>query len=218
MSQKYLEKVVPKVVTDGRFVTREGIVQANVSGYRDDTRAVLDREVAPHFRDAATKKQIHDSYKLPLLSALEGLTAVKGQPPKSLGLECDALAVDAEGRLIALEIKPGSVGTLAWVAAQATMYSRMLQHWVDNDPGWQSTVTKVFEQRAALGLVSSDFVLPALQQRVVPAVAFQRIASPEYIKRMHAVQDALLEAGVGDPDLRFYAVAPSGRLDPHQRP
>ena len=77
---------------------------------------------------------------------------------------------------------------------------------------------KSFAQRKALGLVSPEFVLPDLQPKVVPAVAFQRVASKKYVEQMYAVQDALLAEGVGDPGLVFYSVAPSGRLDKHQRP
>ena len=47
-------------------------------------------------------------------------------------------------------------------------------------------------------------------------MAFQRVASPVFIQRMYDVQDTLLDEKVGDPELAFYAVAPSGRLRPAQ--
>lgn len=217
--EAYLERAIPKIVTNGRYVKTEGIVQALVSGYfGDHNRAVIDREVAPSFRDTVTKDRIHASFNVPLVEALDRRRPVPGVPPARFGMECDALAVDAAGHLVAIEIKPGSVSSLAWVSAQATMYARVLQHWLENDPTWRATVSNVFAQRQALGLVPAGFKLPGLQPRVVPAVAFQRVASPVFIKRMYDVQDALLEEHVGDPELKFYAVAPSGRLDEHARP
>lgn len=217
--EAYLERAIPKIVTDGRYVKTEGIVQASVSGHFDDhSRALIDREAMPYFRDTATKDQIHATYNDPLVEALERRRPVPGIPPARFGMECDALAIDAAGHLVAIEIKPGSVASLAWVAAQATMYAQILQHWVDNDATWQTTIKSMFAQRQALGLVPSQFKLPKLQRRVAPAVAFQRVASPVFIERMYDVQDTLLEEKVGDAELAFYAVAPSGRLDPHVRP
>lgn len=81
---------------------------------------------SPSFRDTATKNAIQDAIRAPLLAAL-ATADVPGSPPKSMGLECDALAVDAAGHLVAMEIKPGSVSSLAWVSAQATVYARALQ-------------------------------------------------------------------------------------------
>lgn len=215
----YLERVIPKVVTDGRYVKTEGIVQAVVSGHLGDaSRVILDREVAPYFRDTAGKNAVQKLYSDPLASAITKRKPAPGNPPKTFGMECDALAIDAAGHLVAIEIKPGSVSSLAWVPAQATMYARVLQHWVDKDPLWREIIEKSFAQREALGLVPPTFKLPKLQPTVIPAVALQRVASAQYVARMYDVQDALLAEGVGDPALTFYAVAPSGRLDKHQRP
>lgn len=215
----YLERVIPKVVTDGRYVKIEGIVQAAVSGHLGDaSRVILDREVAPSFRDTSTKDAVRHLYGPPLAEALAKRKPAPGSPPKGFGMECDVLAIDAAGHLVAIEIKPGSVSSLAWVAAQATMYAKVLQHWVDHDPLWKAIIAKSFAQREALGLAPPAFALPELEPKVVPAVAFQRVASQKYVKQMYDVQDALLAEGVGDPALVFYSVAPSGRLDKHQRP
>lgn len=218
--ERYLEKIIAFTVTEGgKYVKTEGIVQAAVSGYRGDhLRAVIDREVVPSFRDIATKTRIHRECSDPLVKALTQANLGFGKPPSSFGMETDALAVDQDGRLVAIEIKPGSVGSLAWVPAQATMYARVLQRWVDLDKDrWKSVIEKVLDQRRKIGLVASDFKAKDLQPRVVPAVAFQRVANDVYIDRMYTVQDALLAAGIGDPDLKFFAVAPSGRLDVHTR-
>jgi hypothetical protein len=207
------------VVKEGRYITTEGIVQAAVSGYLGGAeRVVLDREVGPYFRDTPTKQAVHKRYSDPLETAIDRRKPAPGTPPTRFGMECDVLAIDAAGHLVAIEIKPGSVSSLAWVAAQATMHANVLQHWISHDNRWVEIIENSFSQRKALGLVPPAFQLPELQPTVVPAVAFQRVASPVYVQRMYEVQDALLTEGVGDPALTFYAVAPSGRLDQHQRP
>lgn len=218
--ERYLENIIAFTVNvGGKYVKTEGIVQAAVSGYvGDHLRAVIDREVAPSFRDTAIKQQFQKAASDPLVNAITKANLGFGKPPASFGMETDALAVDQEGRLIAIEIKPGSVSSLAWVPAQATMYARILQRWVDEDDDWREVITKSLKQRRKIGLSAPGFKAADLQPRVVPAVAFQRVAKDVYIDRMYQVQDALLAAGVGDPDLEFYAVAPSGRLDVRTRP
>lgn len=221
--ESYLERVIPFVIESRRLVATEGLVQAAVTNYAEGgERVVLDREVTPHFRDTATKETIRQLYSAELVQALASVPGVKGRPPVRFGMKCDLLAVDADGRLLAIEVKPGSVGSLAWVAAQATMYAKVLQHWIDESearppsdrwPSWRDIVTTSFEQRKLLGLTPAGFSLPALQPEVIPAVAYQRIAHPTYLDRMRAVQTALLNAGVGDPRLKFYEVSLSGRLD-----
>ncbi|GAB3862606.1 hypothetical protein GCM10028801_28410 [Nocardioides maradonensis] len=216
--ERYLEKIIAFTVTNGgKYVKTEGIVQAAVSGYLGDhVRAVIDREVMPSFRDTATKTRIHQECSNPLAQALTEADLGFGAPPSSFGMETDALAVDQDGRLIAIEIKPGNVSSLAWVPAQATMYAQVLQRWVDEDKNhWKQIIEKTLEQRRRIGLAAPHFKAKDLQPRVVPAVAFQRVANQTFIDRMHQVQDALVHAGVGDPELEFYSVAPSGRLDAH---
>ncbi|WP_183097415.1 hypothetical protein [Nocardioides pelophilus] len=212
--ENYLERIIPAVMTDGRLTATEGLVQAAVSVYiGDSTRVMLDREVTPYFLDTATKNAILTSYSNPLAEAIEASNPVPGKPRTPFGARCDVLALRKDGCLVAIEVKPGSVASLAWVPAQATMYARVLQHWVDNDPGWAEIITASYEQRHRLGLVPEGFKLPKLQPRVVPAVAFQRIASAEYIDRMFKVHKALQTSTAGHPDIQFFEVSLSGRLD-----
>lgn len=212
--ENYLERIIPAVMTDGRLTATEGLVQAAVSVYiGDSTRVMLDREVTPHFLDTATKSAILASYSAPLADAIEASAPVPGKPRTPFGARCDVLALRDDGCLVTIEVKPGSVASLAWVPAQATMYARVLQHWVDNDPDWADIVAASFEQRRRLGLVPEGFKLPTLQPRVVPAVAFQRIASEEYIARMFKVHHALQASPAGHPEIQFFEVSLSGRLD-----
>lgn len=213
--EDYLEKVIPKASFDhGRT---EGAVQAAASAFFDGTRVMLDREVLPHFLDTPTRTSVLTPLSAALADALVLAQPVPGKVPTSFGSECDLLALDDKGRLMAIEVKP-SVSSLVWTPAQATMYSQVLQAWIADDPGWKTVVTTMLDQRQRLGL-APPFVpnLPDVAQ-VVPVIAVQRGASATYLYRLWTVQQALLDAGVGDPALEVYEVSLSGRLTSVERP
>lgn len=212
--EEYLEKVIPSAsVTHGRT---EGAVQAAASAFSDGTRVMLDREVIPHFLNAAVKSAVIAPLSSGLADALARRRPVPGKPPPSFGAECDLLAVDRDGRLLAVEVKP-SVSSLVWTPAQAAMYAGVLQAWVDDDgagtPGWRAVVTGMLDQRRQLGLAPRLALALPDQPVVVPVIAVQRGASRELISRLWRVQQALLDEGVGDPSLEVYEVSLSGRLD-----
>jgi hypothetical protein len=212
--EEYLEKVIPSAsLTHGRT---EGAVQAAVSAFSDGTRVMLDREVTPHFLNTDVKKSVLGPISKRLSDALARTKPVPGKPPASFGAECDLLALDRDGRLLAVEVKP-SVSSLVWTPAQATMYARVLRAWVADDeadtPGWRAVVTGMLDQRRQLGLTPRFSVtLPAVPD-VVPVIAFQRGASSKLVARLWQVQQALLDEKVGDPTLEVYQVSLSGRLD-----
>ena len=190
-------------------------MQAAVSVFKgDDTRVMLDREVIPGFVDDPTRKRVIAGFSAELAAAVVA-AGLPGRPPASFGPKCDLLALHMDGYLEAIEVKPQNVSSLAWVPAQATMYSKLLAFWIDNDPDWEDTIQRIFNQRQILGLIPPGFSMPAhLRPRVVPAVAFQRTASGPYVDRMFQVQDHLVQVGVGDPELTFYRASLSGRLMP----
>ena len=210
----YLERVIPAAAE--RFGAKEGGVQAAVSSFRSRTQVMLDREVTPSFRDTATKANILTSCRAPLLEALHNADLPYGKVPKSLGAECDLLAVDARGRLLAVEVKPLSGGNIAWVPAQAAMYARVLQRWVDTDSEHTRVIEGMLAQRQAVRLAPKfDLALPA-KPYVVPVVALQRGASAEKITRMQRVRGLIDQVNEQDgiPPLEIYEVSLSGRLDP----
>ncbi len=215
--ETYLESVIP-IAARGSHASKEGSVQAAVCSFRGERqRAMLDREVMPSFKDAYTKKKILEDCAAPLLEALKTKPA-PGKPPARLGPECDVLAIDTtEQRLIAVEIKPSNTSTLAWAPAQATMYASVLTEWITRDEDWFAVVEGTVEQRRRLGLIPR-LEISALKREVIPAVAVQRGANTKYMDRMWAVQDALIAAGVGYPDLKVYEVSLSGRLDSIEHP
>jgi hypothetical protein len=213
--EDYLESVIPEATRT--HAGKEGPVQAAASVFSSRERVMVDREVTLHFRDGTVRKQILGEITEPFVKAVQGIAGVEGRPPSSFGDECDLLALDEHGRLLAVEIKPEGVGTIAWASAQATVYAQMLERWVRTKPqGTDHPLTilrGMLDQRARLGL--APLQRPGIPERpeVVPVVAIGRgEKSKTYLDRMKTVQRALLDAGVGNSALEVYEVSLAGRL------
>ena len=204
----YLDRIIPLAAeSHGK---KEGAVQAAVSSFHSGDRVILDREVTPSFKDKAFKADFMAACQQPILAALKNANLGFGTTPTKLGNECDALAVDARGRVLAVEVKPLGVGSIAWVVAQATMYARILQGWLDAeaDAGEQpgDVLSGMLEQRNAIRLAPRfPFQIDA-SAKVVPVVALQRGASPEMIRRMCAVRDVLKGIDTGVAEAEIYEI------------
>lgn len=211
--ERYLDRIIPIAAqSHGR---KEGAVQAAITSFANDRLFMIDREVTPAFEDEKQKDTFMRECEGPILDALTKAELDFGGVPKRLGNECDALAVDADGRLLAVEVKPLGVGTIAWVAAQAAMYARIMQGWVDS-AGEQAgdVVHGMFDQRARVGLLSGSIAI-ATPIEVVPVVALQRGASRELIRRMLEVRDILAaDAHLGIPPVEIFEVSLVGELLP----
>jgi hypothetical protein len=213
--ENYLEKVIPDAAA--HHASREGAVQAAASVFTHHDRIMIDREMALHFRDDPTKKRIMQEVGAPFVRAVKGVPAVPGAAPASFGGECDLLALDTRGRLLAVEVKPRNTGTIVWSGAQATVYARLIKKWVEAPPqGTDRPVTilrGMLEQRHRLGLARSSRPNVPEKLEVVPVVAVQRGAKQAYLERLQLVQNALLEAECGDASLEVYEVSMAGRMD-----
>jgi hypothetical protein len=212
----YLEKVIPAAVRSHGLT--EGAVQAVVSNSKTTDWAILDREVLPSYRDASYKKDMLLAAMRPILAVKEHVQAL-GQAipggPTSLGAECDLLAVDTNGRVLAIEVKPASGGTVAWVPAQAAMYARLLQQWIDAEPEHsREVITGTLLQRQALGH-STEFntALPA-KLTVTPVVVLQRGATSGAIGQMRAVRDVINARVKGLAPIEIYEVSILGDFTP----
>lgn len=211
--ERYLERVVPDAVRSHGLT--EGAVQSAVSSYAGSKRVMLDREVTPAFRDSPFKSETLAKCREPILDVLRGLEL--GIPlPKSLGAECDLLALDTSGELFAVEVKPFKGAGIPWVPAQAAMYARVLQAWLDADDtpgdGPREVLQGMLEQRKRLGLVTGFDATVAQSPRVTPLVALQRGASKTSLERMDKVRDALDAADLGIPPMKVYEVSLTGEL------
>ena len=153
----------------------------------------------------------------PFAAAVKDIPGVPGAVPSSFGGECDLLALDTKGRLLAVEVKPRGTSTIVWSGAQATVYARLIERWVRTPPqGTDQPLTilrAMVEQRALLGLAPPRRAGLPENLPVVPVVALQRGAHPKYVQRLQTVQEALLTRGVGDPALEVYEVSMAGRMD-----
>jgi hypothetical protein len=223
--EAYIERVVPAATA--RHASQEGTVQAAASGFSSMDRAMVDREAALHFRDQKTKNGIMSELTDPIVRAVSSIEGIPGKYPTKFGGECDLLAIDGAGRLLAVEVKPRSTGTIRWAAAQATVYAMLFSRWISadrsrstrsdsaNTPDAPGEILRgMLRQRRDLGLC--ERIRPDLSDHpeVVPVVAVQRGASRKYLDDLMRVQEGLLSSGVGDPRLEIFEVDLAGRLTP----
>ncbi|RYB94798.1 hypothetical protein EUA93_10820 [Nocardioides oleivorans] len=212
----YLDRIIPIAAeSHGR---KEGAVQAAVSSFRSVGRVVLDREVTPSFKDKAFKKEFMSACQKPILEALQNADLGFSKVPTKLGNECDAIAVDDGGRVLAVEVKPLGVGSIAYVVAQATMYARILQGWLDAAASEGDRPVDVLrgmlDQRNAVRLAPQMELPDVLSPKVVPVVALQRGASSEMIRRMCVVRDVLKEIDTGVAEAEIYEISLTGEWIP----
>lgn len=204
----YLDRIIP--IAAKSHGGKEGAIQAAVASHRSSERVIVDREVTPAFRDTATRQEFMYACQQPILDVLKKSDLGFGAVPAKLGNECDALAVDSAGRILAVEIKPVGVGSIAWVVAQATMYARILQRWIDADApeGLQpvDVIQGMLAQRHDVRLAPKVDLAFEARPRVVPVVALQRGASAEMIRRMCAVRDVLRGVDLDVADVEIYEV------------
>jgi hypothetical protein len=223
--EAYIERVVPAATA--KHASQEGTVQAAASAFSSMDRAMVDREAALHFRDQNTKSRIMSEVTERIVREVSRIEGIPGKYPTNFGGECDLLAIDEAGRLLAVEVKPRGTPTIRWAAAQATVYAMLFSRWISADPprsslsGADNTpdapgeiLRGMLQQRRDLGLCEK--IRPDLSDHpeVVPVVAVQRGASSKYLADLVRVQDELLASGVGDPRLEIVEVDLAGRLTP----
>ena len=210
--EDYLEQAIPAV---GPSFLHEGAVQSAISAFRTRNLAVIDREVVIAFSNQPEKNEITGRLAGPLLAALDIPDAPpwwKGRP-KSLGGECDTLAVDSDGSLMAIEIKPAKASsTIPWAPVQVRHYANLLNAWARSADNAASIIDGMVDQRVQLGLAVS--APPCATPVVVrPVVAVAHGVGNKVLDRMRTVHQLLVDAGLDDPPLEIYRVNLVGRLD-----
>jgi hypothetical protein len=207
----YLERVIPKAVR--KHGMTEGAVQSVTSKSKSNEWAMLDREVTPSFRDAATKSRILGDCMKPLVEAVAKAGVPHKTRPQKFGAECDLLALDRSGRVLAIEVKPAQSAGIAWVAAQAAMYAHVLQCWIDTDeasgswPGPSGVLEGMLAQRQALGHAKGFATDLGNALKVVPVVVLQRGAEPAQVDYMLRVRTALAQRQPETPPVEIYEVS-----------
>ena len=221
----------------GHFLSKEGTLQAQLSSF-PKRFVVIDRESVVGYRDNATRAQFLAQALGPLEQAIDQLRllgkawtktravtpaqeeASAPQRPHSFGNELDALAVDRQGRLLAIEAKHGSdIGGVGWTPAQVAVYLRLFEAWIEHDPEHARRVlSAMLEQHHRLRPASDD--PPALSEplKIVPVIVIGGdTRNPKQAnKRMLAVSGALTAAGVQLDDLELRQTDECGRLHPRR--
>lgn len=212
--EKYLERVIPLAVKSHGLT--EGAVQSAVSGHKNTERVMLDREVAPSFRDQKVKTTALSECRAPIIEALANSDLALGKVP-SFGAECDLLSLDAQGRLLAVEVKPYNGAGITWVPAQAAMYARVLQRWVDHDQtpgdGAREVIEGMLAQRQTLGFGAGFVSRLPRKMTVIPVVALQRGASDKALERLQQVR-RVVDAARLAPPIEVFEVSLTGELLP----
>ena len=175
---------------------------------------MIDREAVVTFDNQAEKNAVCTELTRPLLAALEPgvVGAAWWKKVKPLGGECDALAVHADGTVLAIEIKPAQelAGT-AWAPLQVTHYANLFRQWAKTDAGATEVVRGMLEQRVRLGLARDLRCELKEPLRVRPMVVIGKPVADNALDRMRQVQSRLRERGVGYADLEVYGVNLAGR-------
>ena len=215
--EEYLERVIPLV---GASHLKEGAVQAAIGGFESADRVVIDREGVVAFDSDPERKAASERLRRPLLEALERADAPAwwSGRPKTLGGECDALAINALGELLTIEVKPADSNTLPWALVQVMHYASLFREWaaqplVKNRVAPTIVLNGMLDQRRILGLVRNGEAFKVSDPIVVrPVLAFDRRANPTARKRLLEVESHLRSRGV-DVDVEMYEVNRIGRLD-----
>lgn len=196
----------------------EGRYQAALSRPQGAGYALVDREVTLAWASQTEKSARIDELRAPLVEAQRALAAehpwaVRMTAP---GDKLDALAIDAEGRLLAIEVKPGTqTNSLGWTPIQVAMYVRLLRAWTEADPELAREVLEgMVGQRVVLGLTTTEVPRLRVPIEVVPVIAVGRPIRnpPEARKRFGIVRDALRAQGEPLDGLRLWSVEKTGEL------
>jgi hypothetical protein len=203
-----------------RYVRSEGAMQALLSSAAADRFVVVDRESVIGF-DHARAKQAFLAPLNELLSVAVGDLESRGhrwaKAGKRFGDELDALVVDADGRVLVMEVKPGiQTAALGWTPAQVALYHSLFSSWARQDPGLAHEVlTGMLAQRVRIGLAPDGHVPPSAPLQFVPVIAVcGRVLNPNVAnERMLAVQAALGRAGSELEELEVWQVGDDGTIE-----
>jgi hypothetical protein len=196
----------------------EGRYQAALAKPSPHEFALIDREVQLVYANKENRRAWELEWRAPLVAmqqqlAVDHAWAVKGEPP---GRKLDALAIAGDGRLLAIEVKPGAATKgVSWTPLQVAMYTRMLRAWIGPDHQAAAAVLEgMARQRVALGLSSGSVPSLRLPIEVVPVIAIGKplTSRREAPERFELVRRALRSAGESLDGLTLWAIEATGEL------
>ena len=212
-AEKRLDKYIDRAIRDvGDRFTNEGTIQAMLCTRAGDLFSVIDREIVIGFSNMRERVTTYARLQGPLRAACLPDPARPWFVPKEFGGKLDLLGIDPAGRLLAIEVKPGSnTAGITWAPLQATFYAELLKAWSNEvGPKSQHILHAMLQQRIDLGLTRDPNRRLKYPLEIVPVVAIGGLPkSPEAIPRAKAVQQALLDAKVGYSSLEIWRVEDS---------
>jgi hypothetical protein len=185
-------------------VNTEGVVQAALTRAEGQGFCVIDRESMPAFARQVAKDAAMDALRTrvqPVLETIGDLGADWTQRPTPFGNKLDALGVDAAGRVLIIEVKPGSeTGALGWTPIQVAFYVWLFQSWAANEPSSAGVLQGMLDQRCRLTLLPAGDWSVSDPPRLVPVIAVGAPVKNPKVANERMIHTAEALATV-DPDL-----------------
>lgn len=205
-----LAEYLGRVVVAPQHVLKEGAVQAAWMAVQEPW-VTLDREAVIGRDSSASRDAALDAAEVQAaFDAIDVLAVAEGwrrpAPPKSAN-ELDQLAIDAEGRLVLVELKDARSGEVAVAPLQALRYA---WEWHNAIGGLLVPLGKVLDARRKVGLVPGH--VGSLNGKLRVAVAWgQGSPSTEVQRRLREtkrIADANLPSGI--TEIEVWALPEAG--------
>jgi hypothetical protein len=194
----------------------EGRYQAALAKPSAHGFALVDREIQLIYDSDPDRRSWEREWREPFVAMQQALArehrwAAKGEPP---GRKLDALAIAADGRLLAIEVKPGAATRgVTWTPLQVAVYLRMLRAWIGPDHDAAAEILEdMLHQRVALGLVTGPVPRLRVPIEVVPVIAIGKplTSRREAPQRFAVIREALARAGEPLDGLQLWAIEETG--------
>ena len=197
--ERYVDRALAKV--DRHHIELEGKVHAAMCSGQASSYRVINREADPSFASGLERTRFVQATGAPIWQAVRadrnpepwwpGRRYEKN--PKRFGTSPDILAIDDAGRLLVIEAKPpGALEGIAWGPAQVGFYGSMFGELFKRNRDGASVISRMLEQRVALGLTEPGRMDLAAPLRIVPVLAIGAgHASYQALSRACLVQNAI---------------------------
>ena len=196
------------------YLQSEGAAQALICSGVCSGFAVITREAGPSYGSQLIKNRWTSELGQPLLTAVRSTGRTDAWWPgvrdggklPSLGQEADVLAVDEDGNLLVIEVKPATAAKgLAWAPVQVLFYATVFARLLATDESARDKLSGMLAQRRELGLTPPNGLELRDRASLIPVVAIGAgDVSREVLRRV-----PLLAAALPPQDPTKTVVAPT---------
>lgn len=204
-----LERYYGGVVVGARWIVGEGAVQAAWSAVCDPWHPI-DREAVLGYADAATRTRTRGATAVAAAWAeLDPVRLAGRWPPPSVkdAAELDQLGIDADGRLVLIELKDAAATSKSGMFYAPLQLLQYVHEWSAAYEVVRGDLNRLRDARIALGL--STPALPALSGGLRPVIGFgEDVRTAEVRARFDAVlaiANRHLPSGV--PPIEVWAIS-----------